>query len=533
MGAFALNNAFPLTDVPKTVVERDDRGEVKVSGLLGIEKFVGTYFKHRLRTRRGRPIKTPHFHREIYYLYEYPEKFRPQDGEPAIIWVCPRGFGKSIINFFSILYDALVTKKFGEQLLIGANKPLAEMWLSKIKTELTTNELIIKEFGDLCSEGDKDGKWSNEEIFLRNGERIYAKGFGSGMRGLHPGKILMDDIENDEEALSPIQIGKMEDWIKGTVINMQNDEDSVLFWTGTFLERDSVLQKAYECNGWDVDSFFRIKHDAEWTEEAEEEHKKVATWHPYKVGGSIWPQKYPTKWLRGREKKIGSSKFLAEFMNDPKAKDMAIFSKEYLRYYELEDLPKLMRTIVIIDPAAKTKEINCESAIVVLGVDAGRHPVPGIYILEEDSGHWDEMTIIRKAINYYIQWRADYVGIEEVNFSTYLLNAVEMESARRGIHLPVEAKKPRSKDKVTRAKSVRPLFERGHVYFLRTQTGLIEQLTNFPRKGILKDKVDAFVYGLQDFMHHWEDVDYANKKVARQDGESERREDYAIPELAF
>jgi predicted phage terminase large subunit-like protein len=533
MGAIALNSGFPLIDVPKIEVHKDERGEVQVTGLLPIEVFVATYFEHLLRTRRGRPIQTPFFHREMYYLYEYPELFKPQDGEPSIIWVCPRGYGKSIVNFFSVLYDALVTKKYGEQLLIGATGPLTERWINKIKTELTTNELIIRDFGNMCTEGQRDGKWTNEELLLANGERIYGKSAGAGMRGYHPGKIIKDDIENDEQALSPFQIEKMEEWIKGTVINMQNDEDSVLFWTGTFLERDSVLQKAYECNGWDAESFFRIKHDAEWTEDAEEEHKGVSTWHPYNIGESIWPQKYPTRWLRAREKKIGSSKYLAEFMNDPKAKDRAIFSKEYLRYYEPEELPKLMRSIVIIDPAVGQKQINCESAIIALGVDAGRNPGPDIYCLDFESGHWDEMTLVRKAINYYLQWRSDYVGIEEVSFSTYLLTAVEMESARKGIYLPVEAKKPRSKDKITRAKSVRPLFERGHVRFLRTQTILIEQLTNFPRKGVLKDLVDAFVYGLMDFMRHWEDVDESNKKAGGQYGAIETEEDYAIPELAL
>lgn len=517
---------FPPIDVPKIEVTQNGKGEPEVTGLLPIEVFIGTYFKHWLRTRKGKPVQTPFFHREIYYLHENCEKYE------SIIWVCPRGFGKSIINFFSIIYNAVVTKKFGEQLLIGANQPLAERWLNKIKTELATNELLIRDFGNLCSEGDKDGKWSNDEIKLRNGERIYAKGYGSAMRGLHPAMIYMDDIENDEQVLSSVQIEKMEDWIRGTVINMQNDEDSVLFWTGTFLERDSVLQKAYEGKGWD-DSWFRIKHEAEWTEEAEGEHKKVSRWHPYGVTDPIWPQRHSTEWLRKRERKIGSSKYLAEFMNDPRAKDRAIFSKEYLRYYEPEDLPKLIRAIVLIDPAASTKEINCESAIVVLGTDAGRNPTPDIFVLDDESGFWDESTLVRKAINYYIKWRADYVGIEEVSFSTLLLNSVEMESARQGIFLPVEAKKPRSKDKVTRAKSVRPLFERGHVRFLQTQNELIDQLINFPRKGTLKDKVDAFVYGLIDLMRHWDDVDYANKKAKGQAEGDQTVEDFAFPELAF
>lgn len=532
MPAFALNEGFPLIDVPEIVGQRDANGNLEIVGYLGIEKFIYTYFRHRLRTRKGRPIQSAFFHREMYYLYEYPEKFAVEDGEPSIIWVCPRGFGKSIVNFFSILYDALLTKRYGEQLLIGANQALAERWLNIIKTEITSNELIIKEFGELSSDGDKDGKWANDEIKLRNGERIYAKGYGTAMRGLHPAKIIMDDIENDEQAQSAVQIEKMEEWIRGTVINMQNDEDSVLYWTGTFLERDSVLQKAYEGRGWD-NSWFRVKHDAEWTDEAEAEHEKVVSHHPYKIGESIWPQKYSTKWLRAREKKIGSSKYLAEFMNDPKAKDRAIFNKEYLRYYEPEDLPKLIRAIVLVDPAVSTKEINCESAIVVLGTDAGRNPTPDIFVLDDESGHWDESNLIRKVINYFLKWRADYVGIEEVSFSALLLNAVEMESARQGIFLPVEAKKPKSKDKVTRAKAVRPLFERGHVRFLQTQTELIDQLTNFPRKGVLKDKVDAFVYGLSDLARHWDDVDYANKKVSAQSDEFEAEEDYAMPELAY
>ncbi len=519
---------FPKIDVSPIEVFRDDKGEPQIKGLLPIELFVGTYLSHWLKSRKGEKSPSPFFHRQMYYLYENSEKYG------SLIWVCPRYFGKSVLNFFSVIYDAVHTKKFGEQLWLGASGPLVDRWMNYIKTELTSNELIIRDYGVLCSEGDKDGKWTNEELKLRNGERIYGKGYGAAIRGLHPPKIIMDDIENDEQAESAVQIEKMEDWIRGTVINMQEEDDSVLLWTGTFLTRNSVLQKAYEGMGWD-DSWFRIKHEAEWLKESDDLHNKISTNHPYKVGDPIWPVRWSTEKLRRRERKIGSSKYLAEYMNDPRSKDLAVFSKEHIRYYEEDDLPKQMRSIVLIDPAVGTKEINCESAIVVLGVDASRYPTPDIFVLDEESGHWEEAVLVRKAINYYLKWRSDYVGIEEVSFSKLLINSVEMESARQGIHLPVEAKKPRSKDKVTRAKSVRPLFERGHVRFLHTQNELIDQLITFPRKGALKDKVDAMVYGLIDLAKHWEDVDEANKghsKGNRRYDDEPEPEEYAFPELA-
>jgi hypothetical protein len=49
----------------------------------------------------------------------------------------------------------------------------------------------------------------------------------------------------------------------------------------------------------------------------------------------------------------------------------------------------------------------------------------------------------------------------------------------------------------------------------------------------LKDKVDAFVYGLIDLARHWDDVDYANKKSTPGSGEEKPKEERVFAELPY
>lgn len=523
---------FPRIDVPKIEVYTDETGEVNARGFSKFEAFQYLYLQHHLKRKQGRragtQIPTPFFLRQMNFIYENCERYE------SVIWACPRGWGKSITNFFAVLYFAIAEKKFNEILLIGANQALAETWLNKIKTEIASNELLIAEYGELCSEKDSDGKWANDEIKLRNGIRIFAKGAAADMRGMHPGLIILDDIENDKGAKSPIIIEEMEEWIRSTVINMQNEEDSVVLWTGTFLQRNTVLQNAFMGEGlWD-DSWFRIKHDGRFSEESKTWQEANSTWCPYEVGKSIWPERYDEAWLQKRLRKIGIAAFMAEIMNDPKANSKLLVPKHYIRYYEIEELPKIMNTFLIIDPAASQKEINCESSIVVLGTDAGQKPVPDIFVLDAESGHWDEPNLVRRAIAYAIKWKSRYIGVEVVNFSVLLKNTLEIEMIQQRLMISVEAKEPKSKDKVTRLRSIVVLMERGQVKFLKEQKTLIDQLTNFPRKGILKDQVDAFVYGLMDLVHHWQEVDDANFRAKKKDrGEPETANAYAIEEISY
>lgn len=487
-----MNENFPEIKVPPIEIIPGSNGEpAEVKGLLPIEHFVGRYLRHCLVDRFGNPVQTPHFHREAYYLFSHPEEYQ------KVIWVAPRGFAKSTINqFFVTLYHAVVTKKYGEQLLIGAVQGLAERWLAKIKAELTNNDKLIRDFGELSTEKSKSGKWAADEIHLSNGEIIVARGVGGSMRGLHPRRLAPDDLESDELARSQAQVEKTEDWLRGTVIPMQREEGGVTSWTGTFIDEDSVLRRAFYGKGWD-DSWYRIIHSAAVGEDGK----------PAWPGESIWPEAFSYEFLQKRAREITLRIFMAEYMNMPISGVNPIFRREWIEYYEEEDLPKFMMKIVTVDPAISIKETSDESAIVVLGVDMSPDaPTETIYILDVDHGHWDTNTLVRRIMEMYRRHKAKYVVLETISFQQALVPALQREARDQQYFMEIAEVKP-FKDKVTRAKSVSHLLEQGHVKFRKEQSDLIDQMLAFPKKGMGNDMVDAIVHGLQDLVDNWQRVD--------------------------
>jgi predicted phage terminase large subunit-like protein len=194
-----------------------------------------------------------------------------------------------------------------------------------------------------------------------------------------------------------------------------------------------------------------------------------------------------------------------------------------------------MRTFQVVDPSVGETSKADESGFVIFGLDGGNRPSPDIFILDAEGEILDEMALARKAVNNHIRHRCSHLTIEKVAFQAFVANAVEREMTEQHVWVPINLVNPAAKDKQTRARSVSYLFERGHVRIRKDQTQLIEQLKAFPRKGVKKDTVDALVYGLMELVHHWEDVDMANKRAkAREEPEAEKeRDEYAIEELAM
>lgn len=505
--------SFPLINVPRIEIIKDSQGiPMDGRGLLPIEVFILTYLPHCLKNRKGQFMRIPHSHREGYYVMEHPELY------PSMIWVAPRGFAKSTtVCLFGTLYDALVTKRWGEQVILGASDGLAEKWLRKIKWELSSNEKLIRDFGGggpLSTDGLKDGIWKSDEIMLTNGERIFCSGAGGTIRGEHPPCIRADDLEKDDQAKSTIRIEAMEEWMRSAILPMQREEGCVIYWTGTLLQQDTVLQKAFEGKDeWD-DSWLRLGHPAIWTQEAAERHKKVSAWWPYEFGDPIWPDAFSLEFLEKKRKQIGSMAFMAEYMNDPQAAKNPVFYKNWMRYYERDsELPKYMRKIITIDAAAETKEVDDETSIEVLGLDTtpGRR-IPKVFVLDVIKGHFSEGDICRKTYDLHEYWHVQYIKGEGTAFQSWLKNALDREGRDRGYRLDVKMVKPKH-DKVTRARGVVPMHERGEVFFRKddpNQDELIKQMIAFPKHTKRDDMVDSHTQGCDEFLEAWKEVDNQN-----------------------
>ncbi|SFB75302.1 hypothetical protein SAMN02745150_00619 [Brevinema andersonii] len=138
--------------------------------------------------------KSPQFHKEIINLLE--------EKHPYIAIAAPRGFSKStLVSFAYVLWNAIFSKKHFI-LIISSTEDLATDLVQSILYEFQDNKPLKQDF---CIE---IKKVSQNDIIIGN-TRILARGRQQSLRGFRyrehrPDLIILDDIEKDIEALSPI-----------------------------------------------------------------------------------------------------------------------------------------------------------------------------------------------------------------------------------------------------------------------------------------------------------------------------------------
>jgi hypothetical protein len=168
----------------------------------------------------------------------------------AIAW--PRGFGKSTTMATAVIAWCIVgvIGSSGEReprkhytLLVMDSGDQAQLHLASLKTELVDNEYLTYSFGQL-----KGPTWGAEEIVTSNGVMVQALGSGKKIRGRkfgphRPDLIIADDLENDENVLSPTQRTKQRSWFYRALMHAGGPSCDV-FFVGTILHYDCLLVHA-------------------------------------------------------------------------------------------------------------------------------------------------------------------------------------------------------------------------------------------------------------------------------------------------
>lgn len=452
------------------------KGEIRVpSEKTLMEKFVTTYLTSYTTSR------IPKFHREMYWMMQNPDLY------PKTLTVAPRGFAKSVLwNIFDPLFDIYIRtnkqlagefyRKINGILIITASKDLAEHWIAEIKQQIQENPLLLEHFGDLSTEKKKNGIWTKDQILVysSSGDKIdiRAVGRGSRFRGFHPDKIKIDDLEDDESAVSPAQCQQIESWIRGTVFGMLDKPEKTCNWIGTVIANDCVIDKAIKGDGWDSSTWFRTRYEAEDEE-----------------GHSIWPDKFPDDFLAQKRIDCGIINYAAEYLGRPLSSLNPIVRLDHIKYYEPESIPLNMYIIMAIDPALKEKEKADYTAIVLIGVCLTGNSRMKIYVLHAERGHWGTQAKSAKIFELFRRFHPDSILVETNLAQEYFRDILLMKAQDMGFYLPligVENKK----DKGIRLNSVVHLFENGYVYFPKveaTEEGstksvqwLIDELISFP-----------------------------------------------------
>jgi len=412
----------------------------------------------------------PEFHREIYKLIH-------ESGR--LVLAAPRGFAKStIVTVFYVLWVAVFKKK-KDVIIFSASESFAVDFLRKVKMEIEGNPRILTFFGDL-----KSSKWSESHIILNNGVSIRAKGAGSQVRGARPDCIICDDIETDELVESEDQRKKLKNWLFKACLNTLLPEGQFVI-IGTVIHPLSVLSDLLSMdNGW--------------------EKRKYQAYHDgiQEEGRELWVELWNHEKLQVRKREIGSTRFSAEYLNNPLFDEAAPIKENQIRYWK--ELPFQYSAVIAVDPAySDDQTADYKVAALILCDQAANRYLAHYIRTHQPIGEFQDAVL-----NMYLQHRAHITGVGVPNsgtekgfFASFLKKCDE-----RKVYPPMaelknvytnSATQVSSRNKKSRIiAALQPLFEQGKYYIHADHIDARDELLTIGSSR-WDDLVDAMSYAEQ------------------------------------
>lgn len=207
-----------------------------------------------------------------------------------------RDHGKTYFFDFAYPIWQILRKPWGSGFIFSATQPQAERILGDIKYEIETNPRL-----QWLMPSRKD-RWSSTSIRLSNGHRIFARGFGTKVRGAHPDWIVCDDVLNDETMYSELVRQKQIDYFYTAITNMIVPSGQIVV-VGTPFHKSDLYASLKENPEYHFQKYQAIDDS----------------------GKALWPDRYSAALLARRRVEIGAIRFTREFLCEPVSDDMSLF----------------------------------------------------------------------------------------------------------------------------------------------------------------------------------------------------------------
>jgi len=422
--------------------------------------------------------------------------------------VLPRDHAKSTLAATAILHRFLFNEHDAEPEFIcwvGEAQDQAIDNVAWIQNHIETNPAVHYYFGDL-----EGKKWTKNELILKNGCRMIAKGASQRLRGKKQYStrytgIVLDDFESELNTKTPDARLNMKNWVTAAVYPaIDFDKGGFLWCNGTVVHWDSFLNnivKGYQ-------SAQKAKENYSW---------EVYTRKAIEDGKPIWKSRWSLEKLEERKQFYVDSgtpsKFYQEYMNQARSPDDQVFSEEDISdaiyngvcrwdeeqgswYVTTDEGNVFVNLFMGIDPASTTGEHNDYSVIMVVGVS----DTHDYYVIE----YWREkvlpMDCAEKIFSIYTKYQPfRRVNIETIAYQEMLRDYIMREGRKRGLFLPGIEKGIKGytqKKKVRLFEGLQPLFRQKAVHLKKDMLEFMDELMDFP-KGAHDDTIDAFYLATQ------------------------------------
>jgi len=364
-----------------------------------------------------------------------------------------------------------------------------------IRLDLETNDLILRDFGDL--RGRRPLTWSGDLIECSNGSSFKGVSSDSRQRGttqmsVKPNVQILDDPEVDLRVRNPKLRHDFGHWLFH-VFFPSAEPYARRIWTNTLLSVRCWAMKALHGEDPRFDGWFKARYDI---------------WKKRPDGSivSAWPSRLPTEVLqrmfseRGEAGLIayGAGAFRTEFLNEPSASEDAAFAfdKDRHTFTILDDrilhngsiipLEKLRResiTLVGVDLSLGF-ESSDPSAIVVASID----PDNVLWVVDAWSGTASPIDVLHHALFLADQWHASSIGVERVAFEKVAIDMLRYEMDKRrseGRYAPnvCEVVHAGGAKKEVRALCLQFRFTEDKIRIRKDLNALIEQVSSFTLLG--------------------------------------------------
>lgn len=448
-------------------------------------------------------VKTPDFHYEIAELWE-------NEVYDRVNIIAPRGHGKSSLSKFMMLHHLM----FGPTqikfiVIMSRTEGHAIRLLHDLKDIMEYSQTFREVFGYWGKESAK--KWSENEVELKDGSLILARGAAQQVVGLNhlsqrPTLFVYDDPEDENNTKN---LEAMESTLKVLMKGVEPGVDPKhgrIWLIGTPQREGCLVMKVKEMPNWTTKHYDAIVDEVEkkvlwpeWMSWDKLMEKKVSYESINKL--SVFFSEYRCQLIGDEDQLFSPADFrywkghhFVDAFGESFLKITHLGKKEkdgldwVVTYEELkEPIEKPVNVFMGVDPASSISTTADYSVIMPIAVDNERK----IYILPYLRKRLKPMDLAQTIISYYKKYKPKKTNIETVGYQEMIRDYLRTQSDLYipGMEIPNNPRNSKSQ----RIETLQPFFFSHQMHLQDNMPELENELTLYPRTSH-EDTLDALFY---------------------------------------
>ena len=398
--------------------------------------------------------------------------------------MAPR-MGKS--QMISIYYPAWYLGKHPDHKVIVASHTadLAVVMARKVRNLINTPE-YRKIFPNtaIASDAKAAAQWNTTK-----GGEYFAIGVGGALAGRGAHLIIADDplSEQDIKAGNTTSLDTAYEWFSAGLRTRLMPGGKICVLHTRWHQRDLIgrLLKDSAMNEGG-DKYEAFEFPAILNEGTENEK-------------SIWPEQWSLEALQQTRASMHHImwQWFAQYQQNPTAAEAAIIKRDWIKWWDKDEPPKIEFIVQAFDTALTTKERSDYSVCHTWGVfkhkaTATSPATDNVILLNRVKGKYEFPELKKMAHEQYEEWQPDSVVVEAKASGQPLID----EMRRSGIFVQ-DFSPGKGQDKIARLNAVSDMFASGQVWFPETSwaSATVEEILAFPA-GEHDDEVDTMTLAL-------------------------------------